>query len=169
MVNSIQVYVGLGSNVGNKEQNLTAALTALDANSQSQIRRVSSLYLTAPVGYLEQDLFINAVAEITTCLDPDQLLSLLQDIEASLGRVRTVPWGPRTIDLDILLYGRQTINTQDLTVPHPRAVERAFVLRPLAELNPGLRINGEGIDFWLKKTAGQKIDLFKSKWFAKLK
>jgi 2-amino-4-hydroxy-6-hydroxymethyldihydropteridine diphosphokinase len=135
---TVAVYVGLGTNLGDKEFNLKQALAALSSCPGINLEAVSSFYLTEPRGRTDQDWFLNAAARIGTNLAPQVLLTTLQAIEASLGRVREVPWGPRTIDLDILLYGNRVINTVNLTVPHPRLKERAFVLIPLAELAPEL-------------------------------
>jgi 2-amino-4-hydroxy-6-hydroxymethyldihydropteridine diphosphokinase len=167
--NPVKAYIGLGSNMGNREENLIAALAALQLAENIQVERTSALYLTEPVGYLQQDSFINAVAEITTNLQPNQLLAVLQKVEEKLLRERIIHWGPRTIDLDILIYGEENIMTPALTIPHPRAIERAFVLRPLAELDPQLAIAGVPVSQWLEGVATQKINLFKSIWFDKLK
>lgn len=131
-------YLGLGSNVGNREQHIEQALSKLAA-PDLRIARVSSVYETEPVGFTAQRSFLNLVAEIETELFPMQLLARLARIEQALGRIRTVPNGPRTIDLDILLYGRAVIRSARLEVPHPRMAERRFVLVPLAELAPELR------------------------------
>jgi len=131
-------YLGLGSNVGNREQHLENALSKLAA-SDLRVTRVSSVYETEPVGFIAQRSFLNLVAEIETGLFPLQLLGRIAKIEQALGRVRTVPNGPRTIDLDILLYGRAVIHSARLELPHPRMAERRFVLAPLAELAPDLR------------------------------
>lgn len=137
-------YVGLGSNLGDKEANIKKALKLLETSPGVQVKRVASFYRTAPVGYTRQDWFLNTVAEVETGLKPHELLSLLLDIEERLGRVRTVRWGPRTVDLDLLIFGRETINAPDLIVPHPRMSERAFVMVPLAELAPEFTIDGRG-------------------------
>jgi len=131
-------YLGLGSNIGNREQHLETALAKLAA-PDLQIARLSSVYETEPVGLAAQRTFLNLVAEIETDLFPIQLLTRIGKIEQALGRVRTVPNGPRTLDFDILLYGRAVIHSGKLEVPHPRMAERRFVLAPLAELAPELR------------------------------
>ncbi len=131
-------YLGLGSNVGIREQHIEQALSKLAA-PDLRIARVSSVYETEPVGFTAQRSFLNLVAEIETELFPMQLLARIGKIEQALGRVRTVPNGPRTIDVDILLYGRAVIRSARLEVPHPRIAERRFVLVPLAELAPELR------------------------------
>ena len=129
---SIIAYIGIGSNMGDRKANCR---TAVDLLARSvRILRLSSLYYTEPVGYDDQDDFINSVAEVETDLGPRELLLLCRSVEDELGRVRTVRWGPRTMDLDILLYGNMVIQDAELTVPHPRMTERKFVLAPLAEI-----------------------------------
>lgn len=128
-------YISLGSNMGDKEQALRHAVELLNDHSAINVIAVSSIYDTDPVGYEEQDVFFNIVVKITTTLKPQPLLDVCQQIEQQLKRVRIVRWGPRTIDLDILLFNDETIDTATLIVPHPRMHERAFVLVPLAELD----------------------------------
>ncbi len=131
---AVIAYIGLGSNVGASKALIRQAITML---AQSvRVVKVSSLYHTEPVGFREQEDFINAVAEVETDRTPDELLRICRAVEDRLGRVRTVRWGPRTVDLDILLYGDIAINTPSLVVPHPRMAERKFVLAPLAEIAP---------------------------------
>ncbi len=132
------VYLGLGSNMGDREALLKSALDALDSEGL-KLRRVSSLYETEPIGFREQGWFLNLVAEFETELFPKQLLRRMQKIELGLGRRRRIANGPRTIDIDILLYGNTVMKTEELEIPHPRYRERRFTLAPLAELNPGLR------------------------------
>ncbi len=134
----ITVYIALGTNVGEREANLLQALQLLP-ESGVQIRRVSSIYETEPVDYLDQEWFLNAALEGQTELDALDLLSALRVIEARMGSKKAFAKGPRKIDLDILLYGDETIDTPELQVPHPRMLERKFVLIPLAEIAPGLR------------------------------
>lgn len=128
------VYIGLGSNLEDREGYLRRALGLL-ARHVSHLR-LSSLYETEPVGYAAQGPFLNAVAVGETELPPDELLAKLKDIERQLGRVPTVRYGPRVIDVDILSYGDEVLDHADLQVPHPRLAERAFVLVPLAEVDP---------------------------------
>lgn len=155
----IRCYIGLGSNQGDSRTIIGAALAQLGAAEGIEVAGVAPLYRTAPQGYLEQDDFINTVAEINTTLSPLALLAELQRIENQLGRVRTVRWGPRTVDLDLLLYGDETINLPDLQVPHPRMCQRAFVMAPLADMNPELRLAGEPVSVTAKRLAGeQRID-----------
>jgi 2-amino-4-hydroxy-6-hydroxymethyldihydropteridine diphosphokinase len=132
-------YIALGSNLGDRRDNLDRAIAALRARPGIAGRRVSSYHETDPVGGpAGQGKYLNAAAELSTDLEPRDLLRVLLDVEDSLGRVRTEPNGPRTIDLDLLLYGERIINEPDLIVPHPRMHERLFVLEPLTEIAPGL-------------------------------
>ncbi len=132
-------YVGLGSNLGDREHLIRQAAELIGAV------RLSSVIETEPWGYSEQPLFLNAVAELDTPLTARQLLDHLLDVESCLGRERVGPqWGPRTIDLDLLLFGDKMIDQPGLVVPHPRLTEREFVLRPLAELVPTRNIPGMG-------------------------
>ena len=132
------VYIGLGSNLGDRAENLRAARVRLEA-SGVRIRRGSSLYETEPREVLDQPWFLNQVIEAETTLYPRQLLARLLLIEREMGRLRITPHGPRTIDLDILLFGNVVVHAAGLEIPHPRMAERRFVLEPLAELAPGLR------------------------------
>jgi 2-amino-4-hydroxy-6-hydroxymethyldihydropteridine diphosphokinase len=132
------VYLSLGSNVGARHQNLNAAITALPRVGV-KVLQVSSLYETAPVDYLDQRWFLNCVVEAQTELPPLDLLRDLRNIEARMGNQKLIAKGPRLIDIDILLYGQQTIETPELQVPHPRMTQRRFVLVPLAEIAPQLQ------------------------------
>ena len=134
----MRAFIGLGSNLGEREATVRAALEQLAQVPDTSLLRVSSLYDTEPVGPEEQPDFVNAVAQVDTGLSARQLLWNLLLIEKRLGRVRAQKWGPRTIDLDLLLFGDQVIDDDDLRVPHPEITRRAFVLAPLAELEPGL-------------------------------
>lgn len=144
-----RAYLGLGSNLGDKVENLREAVRLIDEGPQTQVTGKSALYATAPVGYLDQDDFVNGVVEIETGLTPEALLALCQSVEQSLRRVRLIRWGPRTIDVDVLLYEGVVSSDPVLTLPHPRAHERAFVLVPLAELDAGLMISGKTVEAWL--------------------
>jgi len=128
-------YIGLGSNIGDRLENCKQALRLMNT-ARTQVLQVSSFYQTSPAGYTDQPDFINAAAKIQTQLDPVELLDFLQQIELSLGKNITVRWGPRSIDLDIVLYDNLIINQGRLQIPHPRMLERAFVLTPLAEIAP---------------------------------
>lgn len=132
-----RAYIGIGSNQGEPVSNIKEALKLMDSSGGIKVLRVSSLYLTEPVGFEDQPWFYNCVAEIETDLAPVQLLEATQGMENSLGRVRNIRWGPRTIDLDILLYDRLQIDSELLTIPHPRMAERAFVMVPMAEIAAG--------------------------------
>ena len=132
------VYLALGSNIGDRKSNLRAAIENM-ASAGIRVLRESPIYETEPVGYTAQRWFLNMVVEAETALFPMQLLTRTGKIERMLGRVRTIPNGPRTIDIDILLYGRAVVRTPRLEIPHPRMHERRFVLAPLADLSPDLR------------------------------
>jgi 2-amino-4-hydroxy-6-hydroxymethyldihydropteridine diphosphokinase len=139
------VYVGLGSNLGDREGTIRQALERLAADGRIEVVAVSSLRETDPVGYLDQPRFLNGAAALRTELSPRALLERLQDVERELGRDRSGPrYGPRTIDLDLLVYGAETVNEPGLEIPHPRLAERLFVLEPLAELNESLEVPGQG-------------------------
>ena len=135
-------YVGLGSNLGDRKTTLRTAIQRLE--TLGRIAGVSSLYETEPVGNLEQPSFLNAVIALDTALAPVDLLAALLGIERDLGRVRSFPNAPRTLDLDLLLVDDAIIDTPDLTLPHPRLHERPFVLVPLAEIAPELVLPGSG-------------------------
>lgn len=126
------IYLGLGSNLGDREGNLVQALNLL--GQQATIEQVSSIYETEPLGFAEQPWFLNAACCVSTALNPLALLSFVKEIEGKLGRSPSFPNAPRTIDIDILLYGDQVIQSGALTIPHPQLGERAFVLIPLAEI-----------------------------------
>ena len=130
------IYLGLGSNLGDREANLEKALQLL--GQMLTVEQLSSVYETRPMGYEEQPLFLNAVCHATTEIGPFQLLSLVKGIEVALGRVPSFPNAPRLIDIDILLYGNLVIEAPQLVIPHPRLEERAFALVPLAEIAPDL-------------------------------
>jgi len=135
----VTAYVGLGSNLGERERTLRNALRALDERPGVEVTAVSRLRETEPVGGPPQGRFLNGVAQLRTSLTAEQLLRTLQEIEAQAGRRRTRRWGPRTLDLDLLLYGDAVIETPELQVPHPRMHKRRFVLEPLCELAPRVR------------------------------
>ncbi|TSI05490.1 2-amino-4-hydroxy-6-hydroxymethyldihydropteridine diphosphokinase [Lysinibacillus sp. BW-2-10] len=128
------VYLSLGTNIGEREQNLKQAVTILQAKEDIVVEAVSSIYETAPVGFVNQPSFLNIALHIKTSKSPSKTLELCQSIENELGRVREFRWGPRIIDLDILLYNHENIETENLIVPHPRMFDRAFVLVPLLEI-----------------------------------
>jgi 2-amino-4-hydroxy-6-hydroxymethyldihydropteridine diphosphokinase len=127
-------YIGIGSNLGDREDYIDRAIQELKGSKNIQVKKVSKIYETEPVGGPEQEKYLNGVIEIETVLAPKALLRILQAIERKLGRKRMVKNGPRTIDLDILLYGDKKIEMSGLKIPHPRMHEREFVMRPLKEI-----------------------------------
>lgn len=138
-------YLGLGSNLGDREATIRGALELLQADDEIDVTAVSTLKETDPVGYEDQPRFLNGATALRTELSPRELLERMFAVERQLGRVRTGPrFGPRTIDLDLLLYGQESIDEPGLRVPHPRLAERRFVLEPLAELNSDLEVPGRG-------------------------
>lgn len=175
-------YLGLGSNMGIREEYLARAVAQLASHPGVKLTRTSSVYQTEPWGYTDQARFLNAVAEVYTALSPEELLDAARAVEAAAGRRREVRWGPRTLDVDILLYGpaaggveeiaRHTVSTDELVIPHPRMWERAFVLVPLAELAPGIRAFGQAVGCGadppdvgtlarrLSKEPGQAVELY---------
>lgn len=148
-------YIGLGSNIGDKTGNLKRAIEELGKVPGNKLLAVSSFYKTEPVGEVEQDWFINAVVKIETGLPPRELLKTLFDIERDLGRVREIKWGPRIIDLDILIYDDLVMEEEGLTIPHPCLHERGFVLAPLTEIAPGYVHPG------LKKSISELLSVLK--------
>lgn len=135
-----QAYIALGTNIEPCFTYLTEAIETLTSHKAISLKKTSSIYETAPVGYLDQANFLNMVIEVETTLSPIELLDYCQSIESELGRERDIRFGPRTIDLDILTYNKESIKIERLTVPHPRMHERAFVLVPLADIAPKLLI-----------------------------
>lgn len=131
-----EAYVALGANLGDRAASLRTALAHMAATPELDLLRISGVYETDPVGLTEQPLFLNMAAAVATSLSPVALLERLLDIERQMGRVRDVRWGPRTIDLDLLMYEDVCIKTKTLTLPHPRMGERAFVLVPLRDIWP---------------------------------
>lgn len=140
----VTVFVGLGSNLGDPPAQIRRALRTLAQVPKTRLLRQSSLYRNPPVGYIDQPEFVNAVAEIETALPPAELLDQLLALERAHGRVRTHLNAPRTLDLDILLYGGLEVHEPGLTIPHPRMLKRAFVLVPLAEIAPQAVVPGSG-------------------------
>lgn len=159
-----RAYIGLGSNIGDRERYLQEAVRLLQEHPEVRVMGKSGLYETDPVGFVEQDPFLNTVVQVNTTLSAECLLELMQQAEQALGRKREIRWGPRTIDLDLLLFGDLAQDRPDLILPHPRMLERAFVLVPLievmkphepekaAELTRQLeRVEGkEGVRLWTK-------------------
>ncbi|MSV41314.1 MAG: 2-amino-4-hydroxy-6-hydroxymethyldihydropteridine diphosphokinase [Actinobacteria bacterium] len=133
-----RVYLGLGSNLGNSLANLQSAVDGLSEAARITVREVSPVYSTEPVGGPEQPDYLNAVVAIDTDLSPQEVLALANEIENKGQRERTVHWGPRTLDVDVLLYGDLTVSEPDLVIPHPRMWERSFVVMPLFDIAPDL-------------------------------
>jgi len=154
------VFLALGSNLGDRLANLEAATHSLQPALHILAR--SPVYETAPWGYTDQPDFLNQVIKAKTTLPPEQLLTILKSIEATLGRTPTIRYGPRTIDLDILLYDELVMETPQLTIPHPRLAERAFVLYPLADLAPDLRhpVSGSTVRQLRDRVNDQNIHLY---------
>ncbi|CAN5817533.1 MAG: 2-amino-4-hydroxy-6-hydroxymethyldihydropteridine diphosphokinase [Actinomycetota bacterium] len=147
-------FLGLGSNVEDRLDHLQGAVDALDADRRIRVDAVSSVYETEPVGGPPQEPFLNLVVRVATRHAPRRLLRACQSVETKLGRVRTVRWGPRTIDVDILLYDDRTVRRRHLQIPHPRLTERAFALIPLIEVAPGQILpNGRSLPAALAKLA----------------
>lgn len=171
------LYVGIGSNIGDRENYIKTALERIEEYPDINVADVSSIYETEPVGVTEQAAFLNMVALLKTDMNAFQVLEILQGIEQSLGRERDIRWGPRTIDLDILLYNNENIVAEGLVIPHPRLIQRGFVVIPLHELNPEAIIpttnkpiesyidhtaDKEGVRLWKQKSTGGVFELFES-------
>ncbi|UZW14511.1 2-amino-4-hydroxy-6-hydroxymethyldihydropteridine diphosphokinase [Clostridium pasteurianum] len=130
------VYIGMGSNMGDKEKNLKDAIELIHHSGKSRVTKTSKFYVTAPVGYLDQDDFLNCALEVKTMLSPEEFMNMLLDFERDLKRERLIHWGPRTIDLDILLYDDLVTSDERYIIPHPRMAERMFVIEPLCDIAP---------------------------------
>lgn len=170
------VYLSIGTNIGDRKRNLQEAVKMLTEVEDIQVIRVSSIYETAPVGYVDQDAFLNIAVYVQTDKTPDEMLASCQQIENDLGRVRVIRWGPRIIDLDILLYNNENIESEHLNVPHARMYERAFVLVPLMEIAQahtaqlehastilqGLDLKEEGIQLWMESVSVEEFVDFES-------
>ena len=137
---TVTAYLGLGANLGDRLANMREAVRLLEAHGSCRVTARSPVYETKPIGIEDQPDFLNAVIAIETSLGPEALLDLCKSIENRLGRVRTNKWGPRVIDLDILLCGEAVVQQEGLTIPHPEAVNRAFVLVPLADIAPEIEV-----------------------------
>jgi 2-amino-4-hydroxy-6-hydroxymethyldihydropteridine diphosphokinase len=144
MGSGVRAYIGLGSNLADREGTIEQAVGLLGAEPGIEVVAVSSLRETEPWGRVAQPAFLNGAVAVETTLEPRALLGVLLDVERRLGRVRDERWGPRTIDLDLLLYGDVVLDEPGLTVPHPRLHERAFALEPLQDLDPELAVPGRG-------------------------
>lgn len=157
------VYFSLGSNIGNTKENLDLATRLL--GEKVRIHKHSPYYETAPVGYQDQDWFLNIALKGETALAPEELLTFTQSIEQNMKRVKTIRFGPRNIDIDILLYDQLQLTTADLIIPHPRMLERAFVLVPLHDINPDLDINGMPIKQAIEKLGQPLSDVLRRRKF----
>lgn len=155
-------FLGMGSNIGDRFAQIEQAVRFLEDSCAIEVNKLSSVYETEPVGYLDQPKFLNLVCQIQTTLTPHQLLRLVQSIEQQLKRKRTIRWGPRTIDIDILLFGNQIIHDPDLIIPHPRMLQRSFVMIPLAELDPDRMIPGttKTVVQWRQMLSDQSVSLY---------
>jgi 2-amino-4-hydroxy-6-hydroxymethyldihydropteridine diphosphokinase len=150
--------LGLGGNIEDVVSTMRKALDKLQAHSSLDIVKISSLYKTPPWGIEDQDWFVNACVEISCTLSPHELLEQCLATEKHLKRERTLRWGPRTIDIDVLTFDNYESSEPKLTVPHPRMLERAFVLVPLAEIAPNLKISGHSVQCWLESVEQDKIE-----------
>jgi 2-amino-4-hydroxy-6-hydroxymethyldihydropteridine diphosphokinase len=170
MVEKNTAYIALGTNMGDRQVNLKIALESLNRLGKVRVVNTSSIYETEPVGFKDQGPFLNMVARIETGLTPIELLKSCLKIEDEIGRKREIRWGPRTIDLDILLYNQENIVAEELIIPHPRMHERAFVMIPLLEINQELHINEwvedlpdkKGVRIWKRKNGEDVFALFES-------
>jgi 2-amino-4-hydroxy-6-hydroxymethyldihydropteridine diphosphokinase len=176
-MDSHTAYIALGSNMGERFDFLKKAVQLINREPGIRVVNVSSIYETDPVGYKEQAPFLNQVIQVNTELSPQQLLKVCMRIENELGRKREFKWGPRTIDLDILLYNQENIETEELIVPHPRMHQRAFVMIPLLELNSDIHVpkiekpmkllvenlpDKEGVRIWKRKNGEDAFALIES-------
>ncbi|MFC0472913.1 2-amino-4-hydroxy-6-hydroxymethyldihydropteridine diphosphokinase [Halalkalibacter kiskunsagensis] len=171
------VYIALGSNIGDRYDYLEKAIELLRAEEHIQVVKRSSIYETEPVGYVDQQSFLNMVVYIQTALSAWELLGVTQSIERDCGRERDIRWGPRTIDLDILLFDQENMMMENLSIPHPRMWERAFVIVPLKEIHPNLYAkhlgqtiqeiydelpDKEGVTIWNPETTEEKFEPIES-------
>lgn len=152
-----RAYIALGSNMGDREEYLSGALEAMRAHPFMEVKKVSGWIVTKPYGGVEQEDFLNGAAEIETILEPEGLLEELHKIENAAGRERTVHWGPRTLDLDILFYDKLQLESEELSIPHPDLENRRFVLEPMASIAPYLRhpVTGKNMKQLLRELSGQ--------------
>lgn len=170
-------YIALGSNMGDRFEYLKKAILLLQGHKNIEVVNTSSIYETDPVGYTDQEQFLNMAIHVATSLKPLELLTICHEIEEVLGRKREIHWGPRTLDLDILLYNQENIETEKLTIPHPRMSERAFVILPLIEMNPNIMLpameeplksclqsipDKEGVRIWKRKNGEDVFALIES-------
>ena len=156
----MRAIVALGSNLGDRFEYLQKAVNEINSVEEIEISQISSVYETLPVGGPEQGNYLNAVISLVTELEADELLFKLLLIELNLGRQREIAWGPRTIDLDLIWFENQTINLDNLVIPHPRAHERCFVIKPWLEIEPDARIGNTEIKEFLKDLDCSGVNLF---------
>jgi 2-amino-4-hydroxy-6-hydroxymethyldihydropteridine diphosphokinase len=152
-------FLSLGTNLGNKNGNLRRALALLSENQAMGVVKLSSIYQTAPQNFTEQEDFLNCTCEIRTAFDPTQLINFCKSIEWKLGRKTMFRYGPRLVDVDILLYDDLTITTSELSIPHPELVRRNFVLTPLNEIAPNLVVHGKRLAHWMSLCSNQRVTL----------
>lgn len=153
----MKYIIGIGTNIGNRKDNIERAVEAFKLIPKCEVLRVSKIYETEPIGYFEQDNFYNVCAEIESSLTPNEILGVCLGIEAGFGRVREIKNGPRILDLDVILAETSAVNTANLTVPHPRFSERRFVLIPLLELFPEGKAYGINFSRFLHGIKGQSV------------
>lgn len=152
-------YLSLGSNIDNKRKHLEDAIDFLRTVSNIKIKKISSIYETEPQNFSKQEDFLNCVIKVHTVLDPYTLLNVCQKIEYNIGRVPTFKYGPRIIDIDILLYDNLVLNDPVLILPHPEMIKRNCVLTPLIEIAPNLNVHSKKIQFWQKLCTQQKVKI----------
>ncbi|WP_096203222.1 2-amino-4-hydroxy-6-hydroxymethyldihydropteridine diphosphokinase [Bacillus sp. FJAT-45350] len=172
-----EALISLGSNIEKRDGYLQFGLRELSEHEQIEVMEVSSIYETAPIGYTEQEHFLNLVVQVKTSLLPMELLRVAQKIENDANRKRVIRWGPRTLDLDILLYNQENIKVDDLSIPHPRMNERGFVIIPLQEIQPSLYFvhlnkpiklvykqltDKEGVRLWKRRSGEGEFGLFEN-------
>lgn len=160
-LDAVTAYLGLGGNVGDVTAAIAQALIMIDQNPACCVTAVSKLYTTPPWGKTDQDWFINGCARVETTLDVHELLDLVQMAERQAGRERRERWGPRTLDIDILLFGDQSVSDERLTVPHKHMLERAFVLVPLADIAADVLVGGKSISRWCADIDATSITMSK--------
>ncbi|MCX7708750.1 MAG: 2-amino-4-hydroxy-6-hydroxymethyldihydropteridine diphosphokinase [Clostridia bacterium] len=157
-------YLALGSNIGDREKNLAEAVKHIADLPETWVEGVSAIYETDPVGFIEQDQFLNMVIKVKTRYPPLGLLEQLQKIELRMKRTRLIRWGPRTMDIDILLYGNEHIQLPELVVPHPRMFERAFVLIPLRDVVDSPEVMGKNIKYLIEQCEDKNgVKLYRGK------
>lgn len=154
--------LGLGSNVGEKQRNILRAVEGIRTLKSTQVVAVSRMFQTPPWGKTDQDWFVNACASVRTRLSPHDLLDACLGIERAMGRERREKWGPRVIDIDVLVYGDVEINDERLVVPHPLLTQRAFVLAPMADVAGDLVVNGKTVAQWLAAAPGDGIEVIEA-------